>query len=900
MTNFQDHIKQLSTGMLKLENLWRFAKFQPNDAQRDAILHVDGPLYLTAGPGSGKTRVLLWRTVNLMVFHGIKPEEIFLSTFTEKAALQLKQGLQALLGIVTNINGQPYDLSPMYIGTVHSLCQRVLSDRRHFAMDRQRSRPPQLMDDLGQYFHLSKNRTWQGILAQAGLGEDGNTSINDIFGYPSMSKHVAVNNCRSVFNRFSEECIDPSAALQKLESGDPSLLAHFAQHGLAPAQTAMLVRLYAAYLNTLQLENVRLTDFALIQQEAFRVLEQVEGAGRVFKHVIVDEYQDTNTIQERIFFRLAVGSKNICVVGDDDQALYRFRGATVENFVEFPARCQGYLQTSPRAISLNTNYRSRDGIVGFYKNFIGQVDWAKPNGQGHYRVVEKNIQAHRVDNIPSVVASTPAAPEVACQEIAELVKRLIDEGKVENPNQIAFLYPSLKYNGAMTDQVKRMKDALEMVGLKVYAPRAGRFLEVDEAIDVFGLLFKILGRPSGFEFRSHDYDNFQQWADLSEQNADTLMSNDPRLKQYVTDRRRELEQARSDYQAFLTVVERNHWNLSAPYDAAGMGRLLWAAPGLSESAKKQISGQYFNKLAAERQRKGDPLSLLYALKRATSIDWNVLDLFYRLCGFEHFKKMFDQAERNGDEGAVANLGLITQYLARFVEEKIALITADLLVERVYQIVFFAYLFALYRLGETELEDAEDPFPKGRIPFLTIHQSKGLEFPVVVLGNPRKDDKGPNKQEVIARPLMGREPGEPLNRMSEFDIMRMFYVALSRAKNLLVIANFKGAGQRMSKPFPAMIDASFPRIPSLDVSSIPNAELREEALPKAYSFTSDYLQYQKCPRNYMIFRKFGFVPSRSQTMFFGQLVHRTLEDLHHELIKRRATNDGQQVEGGSNA
>ncbi len=871
---------------LELDTLWRFAKFTPNDAQRDAILHVDGPLYLTAGPGSGKTRVLLWRTLNLMVFHGVKPEEIFLSTFTEKAALQLKQGLQSLLGIVTNINGQPYDLSQMYIGTVHSLCQRMLSDRRHFVVDRQRSRPPQLMDDLGQYFHLSRNRTWQRILTEAGLGEDGNASINAVFGYPSMSKHTAINNCRAIFNRFSEECIEPDEALQRLESGDPGIQAHFAAHGLAPAQVAMLARLYAAYRRTLQLENARVTDFALIQQEAFRVLEQVEAAGRVFRHVIVDEYQDTNTIQERIFFRLASGNGNICVVGDDDQALYRFRGATVENFVEFPARCQRYLQTEPRRISLDTNYRSRNGIVNFYKDFIAQADWAKPNGQGHYRVIGKNIQAHRVDNLPAVVASAPADPESACAEIAGLVKRLIDEGKVENPNQVAFLYPSLKHNGEMTEQVRRMKEALEAVGLKVYAPRAGRFLEVDESFDVFGLLFKIIGRPSGFEFRSADYDHFQAWADLAEQTAETLMAHDPRLKQYVTDRRKELEQARSDYQAFLAVVERNHWDLSAPYDAAQMGRPLWAAPGLSESAKKQISGRYFNNLAADRQRKGEPLSLLYALKRATSIDWNVLDLFYRLCGFEHFKKMFDAAERNGDEGAVANLGLITQYLARFVEEKIALITADLLVEKVYQTVFFAYLFALYRLGETELEDADDPFPKGRIPFLTIHQSKGLEFPVVVLGNPRKENRGPNKMEVIARPLMGREPGEPLDRMSEFDNLRMFYVALSRAKNLLVIAHFSGRGQRMSPPFPALLGANFPRIPALNLDSIPNAELKEETLPKAYSFTSDYLQYQKCPRNYMIFRKFGFAPSRSQTMFFGQLVHRTLEDLHHELIRRR--------------
>jgi len=81
------------TGLTSINELFQKAGFNPNPAQLSAIEHVDGPLWLVAGPGSGKTRVLLWRTLNLIVFHGVSPEAIFLSTFTEKAALQLKQGL---------------------------------------------------------------------------------------------------------------------------------------------------------------------------------------------------------------------------------------------------------------------------------------------------------------------------------------------------------------------------------------------------------------------------------------------------------------------------------------------------------------------------------------------------------------------------------------------------------------------------------------------------------------------------------------------------------------------------------------------------------------------------------------------------------------------------------------
>lgn len=108
---------------LTIEHLWQEAGFTPNAAQRDAILHRDGPLYLPAGPGSGKTRVLLWRTLNLIVFQGVPPEKIFLSTFTEKAARQLKEGLRTLLGLASNFTGQPYDIAQMYVGAVHSLYQ---------------------------------------------------------------------------------------------------------------------------------------------------------------------------------------------------------------------------------------------------------------------------------------------------------------------------------------------------------------------------------------------------------------------------------------------------------------------------------------------------------------------------------------------------------------------------------------------------------------------------------------------------------------------------------------------------------------------------------------------------------------------------------------------------------
>jgi DNA helicase-2/ATP-dependent DNA helicase PcrA len=132
-------------------------------------------------------------------------------------------------------------------------------------------------------------------------------------------------------------------------------------------------------------------------------------------------------------------------------------------------------------------------------------------------------------------------------------------------------------------------------------------------------------------------------------------------------------------------------------------------------------------------------------------------------------------------------------------------------------------------------------------------------------------------------------------MTEFDVMRMFYVALSRAQNLLVIAHYAGRGQSINEPFSSMLDNSFPRIRQFDVQSLPEARQSDKELPKTYSYTGDYLLYKRCPRQYMAFRKYGFAPARSQTMFFGSLVHQTIDDLHQHLISLRG-GYGQQANG----
>jgi len=863
----------MPAGQPKIQDLWKLKNFSPNKNQEAAILHTAGPLFLTAGPGSGKTRVLLWRTLNLIVYHGVKPEEIFLATFTGKAALQLKDGLRSLLALVTNQTGTPYDISRMAIGTVHSICLNNIISNRNIT-EGQRQRPPILMDDLSQYFFVYNRRFWRALVEAGGWGtgeeaeEEAQRALNlYLQNKNSSSRHEAVQQVVAAFNRFSEERIDPD----EVQANDENLRA--------------LLDMYAHYLGALsEHEKIRTVDFALLQQAAYDTLLAHPASRSVYKHVIVDEYQDTNSIQEKIYFHLASGHKNICVVGDDDQALYRFRGATVENLVEFESRCKTYLGCGPTRLDLDINYRSRSEIVTAYTSFMDCMDWRRRGGRGHHRIADKNIKANSKDRRASVVLSQPGSPQEVCEEVADFVVRLKEEGKIEDYSQVAFLFPSVK-----TNKVDFYRAAFARHGVEIYAPRAGRFLEVPEAVAIWGLLMHIFGRPNTWG-GSGGMQEFNNWIVACWRKGEELMVTDPMLKHYIADRKQEVQTTLADYEVLIARIQKNRWDMKTPVTEAIL-RDLATVTTLSAGAKKTLSNKFFLNAIANRKKMGkEPFALSYVVNRLTSPDWSVLDLFYQLNGFAYFAPAYKGAEDGSDEGPICNLGLISGYIARFLEEYGTVITGSWLRDDGFQRSFFnSYTYALFRRGESEYEDSDDPFPKGRIPFLTIHQSKGLEFPVVVLGNPYRQTKEANQIEYIMRDLLDKE-GEPLDRISAFDNMRVFYVALSRAQNLLVIPRFQGRGQSTYEHIRTLVaQQAFTPIADCDTSTIPAAKYAKEELGAYYSYTGDYLGYLKCPRQYMIFRKYGFVPSRSQTMFFGSLVHQTIEDLHHLFIQERKKN-----------
>ena len=245
----------------------------PNLQQQEAIHITEGPLLIIAGPGSGKTFTLVERIYHLISERSIQPERLFVSTFTEKAAAELISRISTRL----SANNIPINLNEMYIGTFHSICLRFIEENREAT---RLSRNFTLLDQFDQQYFIYQNLSnYQNI--------DGSEHI---LGKPTISWWNRAENLMKSVNKISEEALNPD---HLLDADEPEVQA--------------LARCYKQYQTHLEEENY--LDFSTIQVEALRLLDEhpeiLDEIRTKIQYLMVDEYQDTNTIQERILFKLA-------------------------------------------------------------------------------------------------------------------------------------------------------------------------------------------------------------------------------------------------------------------------------------------------------------------------------------------------------------------------------------------------------------------------------------------------------------------------------------------------------------------------------------------------------------------------------------------------------------------
>lgn len=750
-----------------------------NVVQQQIANHTEGPVLVIAGPGSGKTKTLVDRIVNL-VKKGVEPEAIMVGTFTEKAAKELITRISNKLledGIQVNLN-------EMYVGTLHSIFLRFLEENREFT---RLKRSYRLFDQFEQVFTIFRN-IHQFLAVE---------EITELIGDTRVSYWMKASSIAEKVNIVSEEILD----VDEMEKS-------------VHASVRALAKCYKLYEGILEEENA--LDFSSIQLSTYQLLTEHQDVLRKIqdkvKYFMVDEYQDTNTIQERILLLLASQNHNLCVVGDDDQGLYRFRGATIRNILEFD---KNFASGECSTYFLETNYRSHPDIIAFYNKWMKNQQWTI---EGETFRFDKEIVPREgtFPDVPAVMRlSVENDTEEYHKEVLRFIRYLEKEEIISDYNQIAFLYRSVK-----SDKAKALADYLEENGIRVFSPRSDMFFEREEIKLILGCLVTIFPQvESLFEPGSTTFGLCMQWSEY-----------------FVSELQKDVKQNR----------ELIRWVLSM-------------------------------------QSKHLPL--------IENTNYGMASLVYQLFQFPFFAKYLqvDLSANKTDLRAAYNIGTLTNLVSKFEYLNNITVFTTKNIEFVLKSFFNYYLRFLVQGGMSEFEEFDETLPSGCVSFMTIHQSKGLEFPVTIVGSmnavPRKDYT--NLDEILQRDYYHKPIYEPLEYTKYFDFARLYYTAFSRAQNLLLLTGCETSTGRKTPS--AYFESYWKSIPtwrdsSIDLHKVDLASVKPVSIKHEYSFTSHILLYENCPRQYEFYKELQFVEERKGSTLGGSLLHQTIEDIHKAVLR----------------
>src|SRR6195952_3781147 len=305
-----------------------------NPTQREAVVHADGPLLVIAGAGSGKTRVLTHRIAHLIQNLGVSPFEILAITFTNKAAQEMRHRVGALVGPVAE---------KMWVSTFHSACVRILRRDGH------RLGYP---SSFTIYDQADAVRLPGYVIRDKGL---------DAKRFPPRSVHATISAAKN-------DDVGPEAFAARAEV--------IFERKIADVYAEYQDRLLKA--GAMDFDDILRNAVELFRREP----EVLDHYRRRFQHVLVDEYQDTNKVQNELILQLGSMHRNVCIVGDSDQSIYKFRGADIRNILEFE---EAFPDTT--VIVLEQNYRSTQNILDAANVLIANNMGRKPKelwtDQGH-------------------------------------------------------------------------------------------------------------------------------------------------------------------------------------------------------------------------------------------------------------------------------------------------------------------------------------------------------------------------------------------------------------------------------------------------------------------------------------------------------------------------------------
>ena len=735
--------------------------------QRKAAEHYTGPAIVMAGPGSGKTRVLIDRIRFLIRDKGAPPSSILAVTFTDKAAAQMQTRLHREIGD---------EAESVHVSTIHSLCRTIMEE---YFFCHPFGASFTVMDAETQRLFVNAHRRDLGI-----DGEHGWLSIIN-----RAAGHERDNEAQvcAFYNAVAEHRID----LNALEAGLP--------RGLHSDDYRALIRSCAIYEDLIHASKV--VDFARLQSTALAILsshpEALAGVRARYVFSLVDEYQDTSPAQADLIRLIAGDLRNVFVVGDENQSIYGFRGADVTNFRNFH-------QKYPKAqtYSLMTNFRSDKTIVEAANLLLESK-------------IKEKLEAHRAKGNDIILVTGETREETARNAVA-FIKMKIDEGTLKT-GDAAFLYRKK----CLAEDIHR---ALRESGLPFVTDSEGGLLDRPEARDLVNI-FSYVHQKSVAE---SEFRNWSEWW-KPEIFSNEIISLSGKTIKVLNDLPRDRmigEAVTEEKVRALGVTDKKDARVIAALNTLKTKAKTY---GLLESIFEifKISGCLGRLLAGSSRENEEKLSRLARITR-----------------------------------------LVQKYEASFARPSAK------------------NLLWLFYNKTLEGDDGAHPDADAAVKCMTVHKAKGLEFPAVVICSLLEGDfplRFRNHDTVCGVPIPRNLMKTTGTDEEEHDAeeLRLFYVAVTRAQDLLVLCvpekiNVrKGTESRFVKSIEKYVTG---RVDSRIV-----VKEHYQAPPKEITLSySAAHTYCECPFVYKLVYRYGFAAPADEEQKHGVIVHNVLQKVNWAL------------------
>ena len=756
-----------------------------NPQQKKAIEYKNGPLLIIAGAGTGKTTVVTERIKHLIVDRDIAPQNILALTFTEKAAFEMQERVDMLL---------PYGYTNLWIETFHSFADRILRDESHtIGLD-----PGyKLISESEAILFIRKNIFYLGLRKFKPLGNP--TKFLD-----ALLTH---------FSRLGDEDITPHDYLKWAKK----------QKDDVHEQYMELANAYAEYQKLKMQESVMdfsdlISNVLLLFRTRPNVLKKYQ---RQFKFILVDEFQDTNYAQNELAILLAGDDHNITVVADDDQSIYRFRGAAVSNVLQFK-------KNFPDAsiITLTQNYRSTQIILDASYKLI------QHNNPNRLEVVEK-INKKLTAHTKSAGKNIELLHEMRSEDEADAIAKKIIEltKKSYEYRDFAILVRANNHAQGVTIALSRHRIPYQFLG-------PGYLFQQDEVKDLIAYLTFLTNLSDSVSlFRVLSMDVF----DISPVELNFLLNFAKKKNLTLFEALGETQQAFlspkafEKLQNFRKMVERH-----------------------LEKSRKETAGQILYYFLVDSK-------LFETLKTAVSVREEKR--------IQNIAKFFDRIKNFETERLDANIFTLVEWLSLMLQMGDSPTAADI-----------------------DIRDAN------AVNILTVHGSKGLEFPVVFMVN-LVNDRFPSRERAEKIPLPEGVIKEKIKAETDFHLeeeIRLFYVGMTRAKEQLYFtaADFYGTGKRAKKLSPFIyealpdlekLEAAKGKIEQLSLTDILSVyeeknepEETKQGVKVTYITFSNLQMFDICPLHYKAKVIFNIPTPAAAAQTFGISIHNTLYNFYKQV------------------